>query len=296
MDVVMRKVAEPGEGEFYRPAGCAGAARAPEVGVIVLAGSSGRIEGERARLFAEQGMSALTFRWFGGPGQPEKPCEVPLETFTAAIDLLRAEGARRIGMVGVSKGAEASLLTAVRDARVDVVVALSPTAYVWCWSVAGKTPPRSSWTWREAPLPFVPTDGAWPSEHRHLEPPVAIRDWYERSEHLYPARCAAAAIPVEQTRAEIVLIAGGDDQMWPSLPFAQKLVERRQTPGGVGTGAPIHLVTRPDAGHRPRLPGESPAPPETTFAYGGTPEADARLGAEAWPVILEALRGDARSS
>jgi len=290
VDVVMRKVAEPWEGEFYRPAGGTGA---PETGVLVLAGSSGRIEGERARLFAEQGISALAIRWFGGPGQPETPSEVPLETFTAAIDFLRAEGARRIGMIGVSKGAEASLVTAVRDARVDVVVALSPTAYVWCWSAVGKTPPRSSWTWRGTPLPFVPTDDAWPSEHRHLEPPVAIRDWYERSAHLYPEHYAAAAIPVEQTRAEIILVAGGDDQMWPSLPFAHKLVERRQTPGGVGTRAPIHLVTLPDAGHRPRLPGESPAPPETTFAYGGTPEADARLGAEAWPVILEVLKGNA---
>jgi dienelactone hydrolase len=263
-----------------------------EIGVLVLSGSSGRIESERARLFAEQGMSALTIRWFATPRGPKDPGEVPIETFIEAIDLLRAEGARRIGIVGVSKGAEAALLTAIRDPRVDTVIAFSPTAYVWSWSTVGE-PPRSSWTWRGAPLPFVPMDDAWAAERRHLEGPVAIRGWYEHSEHVFPEYRAAAAIPIEQTRAEIVLVAGGDDEQWPSLPFAEQLLERRKTPGAAGSGAPTHLVTHPDAGHRPRLPGESPAQPPTVFAYGGTHETDAELGAEAWPVILETLHRSA---
>lgn len=283
----MRKITDPWEAEFYPPTG---EPATPEIGVLVLSGSSGRIESERARLFAEQGMSALTIRWFGGPSGPKDPGEVPLETFIEAIDLLRAEGARRVGIVGLSKGAEAALLTATRDPRVDVVVALSPTAYVWGWSTVGE-PQRSSWTWRGTPLAFIPMDDAWALERQHLEGPVAIRGWYEHSEHVFPEYYAAAAIPVEQTRAEIVLVAGGADEMWPSLPFAELLVERSKTPGAPGSGSPIHLISRPDAGHRPRFPGESPAPPPTVFAYGGTPETDARLGAEAWPVILKALRG-----
>ena len=286
----MSKITEPWEGEFYRPAG----ATAPrDIGVLVLSGSSGRIESERARLFAELGMSALTIRWTGSPHTPKYVGEVPLETFIEAIDLLRDKGARRIGVLGLSKGAEAALLTAVRDPRVDVAVAVSPTAYVWDWSAVGE-PSRSSWTWRGTPLPFVPMDDAWALEREDLEGPVAIRGWYERSEHVFPEHYAAAAIPVEQTRAEIVLVAGGDDEQWPSLPFAEKLVERRKTPGAVGSDAPIHLVSSPDAGHGVRFPGESPARPPTVFAYGGTPEADARLGAEAWPVILKALRGGDR--
>ena len=35
-------------------------------GVVVLSGSSGRIDTDRATLFAEAGTSALALQWFGG--------------------------------------------------------------------------------------------------------------------------------------------------------------------------------------------------------------------------------------
>ena len=55
----------------------------PSMAVLVLAGSSGRIDERRARLLAGRGALAVSIRWFGGPGQPPGICEVPLETFTA---------------------------------------------------------------------------------------------------------------------------------------------------------------------------------------------------------------------
>lgn len=109
-------------------------------GLIVLSGSSGRVEHARAEVFAAHGLTTLALRWFGGPGQPCEPCEVPLET----------------------------------------------------------------WTWKGRPLDFVPMDDAWAEERRHLAGPVAL-------------------------------------------------------------------------------------PPSPTFDHGGTPEADALLGARALPKILSAL-------
>jgi len=260
------------------------------VGVLVLSGSSGRVEVERARLFAREGMTAVPLQWFGEPGQSPGICEIPLETFTDAIDRLRSDGAERIGMVGVSKGAEAAMLTAVHDPRVDVVVALSPTSRVWCNVGPGldgvERPYRSCWTWRGRALPFVPMDDSWTPAETDGGGPVAVRGWYERSERTFADRLAAAAIPVERARSELVLVAGGDDAMWPSLPYAGQLAERRRS-----AGATVRLITHPDAGHRPRFPGESPAPPSPHFRYGGTPEADALLGAAAWPHVLDALRG-----
>jgi uncharacterized protein len=49
-------------------------------GVIVLGGSSGRVDVERARLFAAAGSKALALQWFGGEGQAQGICEIPLET------------------------------------------------------------------------------------------------------------------------------------------------------------------------------------------------------------------------
>ncbi|MFF5020082.1 acyl-CoA thioester hydrolase/BAAT C-terminal domain-containing protein [Streptomyces sp. NPDC001165] len=59
---------------------------------------------------------------------------------------------------------------------------------------------------------------------------------------------AGAEIPVEAARADVVLAAGGDDAMWPSLPYAEQLAQRRRS-----AGATVRLIVRDDAGHRPRL-------------------------------------------
>ncbi|WP_329537755.1 acyl-CoA thioesterase (plasmid) [Streptomyces sp. NBC_01450] len=282
MDVTERELTDPCEGVLVAPA------RGGDIGVLVLAGSSGRVERERARILAQHGMTAASIRWFGGPGQSPGICEIPLETFTDAVDFLRLNGARRIGILGTSKGAEAALLTAVHDPRVDVVVAMSPTSRVWCNVGPGRDgahrPYRSSWTWREQAVPFVPLDDSWtPAEADGG--PVAIRGWYELSERTFADLLPLAEIPVDTARADLLLVAGGDDAMWPSLPFAEQLARRRRS-----VGATVRLITRQDAGHRPRFPGESPASASPGFQYGGTPEADALLGTVAWPHVLDALR------
>lgn len=283
MDVTERELTNPWEGVLVTPTG------GSDIGVLVLGGSSGRIEHERTRILARQGMTALSIRWFGGPGQPPGICEIPLETFTEAIGLLQTHGARRIGILGVSKGAEAALLTAVHEPRVDVVVALSPTSRVWCNVGPGRDgrerPYRASWAWQGQPLPFVPMDDAWtPAEPGNG--PVSVRGWYEQSELTFAGLLPAAELAVEKVRADLLLVAGGDDAMWPSLRFARQLAERRRS-----AGASVHVISREDAGHRPRLPGESPAQASQRFLYGGTPQADALLGAAAWPHIVHALRG-----
>jgi hypothetical protein len=283
VDVLERELTDPWEGVVAAPVG------GSDVGVLVLAGSSGRIERERARILARQGMTAVSIRWFGGPGQSPGICEIPLETFTAAVDFLRLNGAERIGILGTSKGAEAALLTAVEDVRVDLVIAVSPTSRVWCNVGPGRDgvhrPYRSSWTWRGQGLPFVPLDDSWAPAQAEGGP-VAIRGWYELSERTFAELLPSAEIPVEVARADLLLVAGGDDAMWPSLAFAEQLAQRRRS-----AGASVRLIARHDAGHRPRFPGESPASASTRYEYGGTPEADALLGAAAWPHVLDALRG-----
>ncbi len=105
--------------------------RRGDLGVVVVAGSSGRVDVARAKLFAAHGAVALALRWFGGDGQTPGICEVTLETFIHAIDRLGHEGCDRIAFVSTSKGAEAALLVAIHDARVDFVIAISPTSVVW---------------------------------------------------------------------------------------------------------------------------------------------------------------------
>ena len=280
--VVEHELSQPWEAVLWEPED------GSEVGVVVLCGSSAQIPSERARILAEQGFSALAIRWFGGPGQPPGICEVPLETFTAAVDLLHDRGARRIGIVGTSKGAEAALLTAIRDPRVDAVVGISPTALVWGNVGPGRdgarTPYRSSWTWRGEPLPFMPYDDSW--WDKAPATPRAVRGLYDRSEDTFIGHTTPAGIPVEKARAELLLVAGGDDRMWSSMKYALRMAERRRV-----AGRTIRVISRGDAGHRVLFPGESANPASAEFDYGGTEMADRLLGQQAWPVVLSTLRG-----
>jgi len=281
--VTEHELTEPWESVLYEPVG------GGDVGVLVLSGSSGRLRRRRARLLAEQGLLTLAIRWFGGPGQSPGICEIPLETFTAAVDLLQARGARRIGIVGNSKGSEAGMLTAIRDPRVAVVIALAPTAMVWGSVGPGRDgeqrPYRSAWTWHGEPLPFVPYDDSWwdPS----AVGPAAVRGLYELSERTFADRLPAAAIPVEEAQADLLLVAGGDDRIWPAMTSALRLAERRRA-----AGRTVRLISHGEAGHGLLFPGESARPASAEFDFGGTEAADRLLGEQSWPHVVAALRGD----
>ncbi|MFB7798883.1 acyl-CoA thioester hydrolase/BAAT C-terminal domain-containing protein [Isoptericola sp. NPDC056134] len=199
-------------------------------GALVLAGSSGRVDEGRARLLAGRGVLAESVRWFGGPGQPAGPWDVPVETFVRRVEALAAE-CDRVVLVGTSFGAEAALVT---GALVD-------------------------------------------------DPP-AFRDLYLRSREADAARTTAAGIAVERI-AEVVLVAGGDDQVWPAVRHAEEIVRRREAHGLATT-----LVTDPEAGHRATLPGEPRVSAGMAMRRGGSEAADRRLGEAAWAALCRALR------
>jgi uncharacterized protein len=256
------------------------------LGVVVLGGSSGRVDAARARLFAARGAVALALRWFGGKGQVPGICEVPLESFAPATDRLVAAGCERIAYVGTSKGAEAALLLACFDQRIDAVAAFSPSSVVWANIGPGRDgvawPPRSSWTRNGVALPFIAHDPAWQPVYR--DGLVSYRGQHEQSLVRFAADVAAATIPVEHARAEIMLVAGGDDALWPSEMFARSVAGRLAS-----AGRQASLIVHPEAGHRVLLPGET-TPRSEKHAHGGTDRADAELGLAAWAEIERVLR------
>jgi len=244
--------------------------------VLLLAGSSGRVESARADLLAASGAHVRAIRWFGGVGQRPVPHEVPLELFTEQIDLLRRSNDRVI-FFGTSFGAEAALATASRY-PVDGVIAVAPTSVVW-EGVDGES--RSShWTFGGAPVPYVPFDRGWVPDN---DPP-AYRSLYERSVLRDLAVSEAVRIRVEHIAADVLLIAGGDDQVWSSVLFADE-IERVRSLHELTTT----VVSHPRAGHRLLLPGEEPVAGGAAMRRGGSPQADAELGARGWNEVLRLL-------
>lgn len=254
----------------------------PRCAVLVLSGSSGRLEVDRARRLAAYGAAAAAVTYFGGPGQPPGLCEVALETFTPVLDLL-AQRSEHLVVWGASKGAEAALLLAAADERIGTVIAVAPTAYVWPNTGPGvdgdERPWRSSWTRGGQPLPFLPLVEGWqPGDAEHSESGVAVRGWYETSlaaasdEQLH-----AASVPVERIAAQVVLVAGGDDRVWPSVRFAQEIARRR-----AHHDLPTVLLADEAAGHRVVLPGESAGAGGGGLLRGGSAQADECLGTRLW--------------
>ncbi len=246
------------------------------VGVLTIAGSSGRVDDARARLFARHGAVAESVRWFRGPGQHPAPWEIALETFLRRVEDLQRD-CSSVWMVGSSFGSEAALLCGALSRCVAGVVAFAPSDVVWAGNDAGRE--TSHWTFEGAPMPFVPIDRGGDE----AEVPARFRPVYERSRETFPERVEAATIPVERI-ARVIAVAGGDDQVWPAVESADRIRERR-----IRHGLPTTVVTSPDAGHRPLMPGEPAVAGGATMRRGGSEAADRRLGARAWAAISDAL-------
>ncbi|MEO7455540.1 MAG: acyl-CoA thioesterase/bile acid-CoA:amino acid N-acyltransferase family protein [Gemmatimonadaceae bacterium] len=283
--VTMRAVDSAGiVGTLYLPA-----RRDARPALIVLGGSEGGVGGrDVAALLASHGYVALALGYFGAPGLPAELESIPLDHFASAIELLarqRGVDARRVGVFGTSKGAEAALLLASLDSRVRAVVAYAPSAVSWsCICAKGDAP---SWTWGGAPVPYVPParDPAYaPGAGEPMRPAFNYR---------YRVRDAAvverARIPVDRVGAPVLLISGGDDAMWPSQWSGEQVVAH-----GVvldGRSSVRHLVY-PDAGH---LIGKAYMPVGSTrvaggrIETGGTRQGNAAAQADAWPKVLAFL-------
>jgi uncharacterized protein len=247
------------------------------VGALVLGGSSGRVDSARAELLADHGAVAESIRWFGGAGQHDGPWEIPLELFLGRVADL-AKDCDRVIVLGISFGAEAALLTAAHGSQVAAVVAFAPTDLVWA-GVRGDGTMTSHWTLDGQPLPYVPFDDTWtPADDM-----PAFIGCYQASRRRFPERLDAATIPVERIE-RLVLVAGGDDQVWPALPMAETIRARR-----AARGLETVLVSDPEAGHRAILPGEPVVTAGMRIRRGGTELADRRLGAAAWPHIASLL-------
>jgi hypothetical protein len=254
----------------------------PSAAALVLSGVSG-VEEERCRTLASYGVAALSLRWFGGIGQPPGICEVPLEEFAPALDRL-ANMSRRLAVIGVSKGAEAALLLAAHDPRISLTVAMSPSSVVWANVGAGldgvTSPYRSSWTRNGEPLPFVPYDDSWAVPRGEWPSYLGL---YTQSLQTFADRVPTSRIPVERIGGDVIVTAGGDDQVWPSDAFATAIVHRRRR-----AGLDTVVVDHPEAGHRPTLPREPPSY-GSVLARGGSPEADAAHGVAIWAAVARAL-------
>ena len=302
LPAVVSKPAAPFPGAVY--ATLPGATKRPAL--ILLGGSEGgSLITRDAPVWASRGYAVLALPYYSpggwspkGPTPPELPtlpaafADIPVDRLEQARDWLAQQpevDAARIGVMGTSKGAEFVLLAASRMPWIKAVVAVVPTDVVWeGWGQGVASGQRSSFSWKGAPLPFVPyKDFEKEFAGFGTGADVKIRRPQDAGRAANPDRVPAARIPVEDIAVPVLLAGGHDDQIWDSGGMAENIARTRKA-RGLDT---VALVYR-DAGHYLGGTGWSPTTQYNAGPYksGGTPEANARAQAEVFQATQDFLR------
>ena len=275
-----------------------------EPAVVVLGGAEGGL------IFADligpqlaaRGYAVLGVAYFAPAanaiaGLPTALNRIPVELLERAREWLRNRpeaDVQRFGVVGASKGGEFALVLASIYEWIGAVVAFVPSDTVWQGFEYGAPEESmgSSWSRHGAELPFLPQTGQRQEIIRGRQPGAAQIELARVSKSnraaASPQRIAAATIPVERSKAALLLIGGGDDRTGDSGASVERIARRLERSR---YRFPHETLVYPDAGHGIVGSGWSPTTMHNTgvFNDGGTPEADARAQADAWTKMLAFL-------
>ncbi|KAG6923808.1 bile acid-CoA amino acid N-acyltransferase, partial [Chelydra serpentina] len=251
----------------------------PFPGVIDMFGGAGGLIEFRASLLASRGFAVLALAFFGYDDLPRVLVEVDLEYFEEAANLLLKHPKVRgpgLGVIGVSKGAEVTLAMAAFLEKVVAAVWINGTGFL------NGTPLR----YKGVHIPHIPY-----CPERLLITEMAALDNYHVFEDPRDPAHAAAAIPVEKARGEVLFVVGEADRNFNSKLFAEMAIERMKSHGKKN----YTLLSYPGAGHLIEPPGSplcsislirgSPKP----VHWGGEPEPHAKAQEHSWQEILKFL-------
>ncbi|MFY7867293.1 acyl-CoA thioester hydrolase/BAAT C-terminal domain-containing protein [Roseateles sp.] len=280
--------------------------------LIVLGGSEGGsyVAKSMAPELASQGYAVLGLPYYSPAGWSPKgptPAELPslpasfknieLELLEKARDWLAQQpevDAQRIGVYGISKGAEFALNAAARMPWIKAVVAVVPTDVVWeGWGPDVKgLDSASSFSWKGQALPWVPYKGfAEEFAKAATGQPIIIRRPQDAGRAAHPERVPAARIPVENYKGPVMLVGGSDDQVWDSGGMARNIEASRAK-----LGLPTLSLVYEGAGHAISGHGYNPTTQSNKgpMKMGGTPAADAHAQGDSHLKLLEFLRESLR--
>lgn len=226
---------------FYPAAGAG-----PQPAVLVLGGSEGGLGSEMsalARGLQAEGYSALHVAYHRGPGLPARMVDLPLERFERALAWLKAQpnvDPERVAIAGWSRGSEAAQLLALRHPEIRALVLGMPANAVWAgfdWDNPFSSP-GAAWTEGGKPLPYMSVEDVGFSFDFYAP------EWLASMARVQAAK-PAVVFPVEQIKAQMLLICAEKDGVWASCPMARMAEVRAREKGS----ANVRLLAYPDAGH-----------------------------------------------
>ena len=219
-------------GALYRPA----VDEYPGKAVIMFGGSDGIYP--LTRLLAEQyvarGMTVLALAYWNEPGLPNAFEKVPAESVEKAALRLRGQGFEKIGLWGISMGAELALIAgSLMPELISCVTAVCPT------NICGqgfmkkkgiKALECSAFSWRGSEIPWVRLRISKLEILRDSlrERSVCLRSCYEDAVQNAPEE---AQIKVENLGGPLLMLLPEHDAMWCSELSTDKIEARLKENG-----------------------------------------------------------------
>lgn len=216
--------------------------------VIVITGSDGgsKWANEIAQTLSSNGISSYSLAYWGKKGLSKTLSLIPIEIIQDAAAELKTQGYQKIGIYGVSKGAEFALTAASILPEIEFVIAVSPACCVFEGIAKKRYNGLSSWQWQGKPLPFADFDGVAVSIVKNLIKTHQFGFTPQYLSVLAHKKNEDNTIKVEKINGPILLLAAKEDAQWPSAKMSEMIVTRlkeRQFP------FPVQYEVFPQASH-----------------------------------------------
>lgn len=290
-DVKQEKITDGFLGEFFYTDD-------PNNKTILLLGGSGGSLGANlpiASLLASHGFNVLTVAYFSEKGLPPKLEKIPLEYFDKAFTWLNENPVttgKDIYLHCTSKGGEVGLLLASRNPFIKKVAAFAPHAY--CFQGIGFKN-FSSWTYEGKQLPYIRLkNSVWIANMLGCfikNKPFGYTHTYKKG-LLEAKNKEDARIKVENAKADILLFAGKQDNIWNAYDGCIEILDILHK---MNYQYEYKFYGYENAGHPFYAPYIIPAAesasmkmaPRMSFSSGGTFEGNAYAQMDSWEKALE---------
>lgn len=200
--------------------------------IIVYGGSDGTPNYAQAVDFAKNGYEVMSLFMFGQKNQPKTLARVPLEQFEQTLRYVEAHArsASPLTVMGVSKGAEYALNLTSKYPQINNAILAAPSAYNF--NGLDFENYGSSWTWQGKELPYIDIQktslGHFIGDMiipMIVKAPVTYKNAYQAAVDM-DENNESKKIPLN-TKANLLIIAGSDDQMWNSAGMGKSIKDQR---------------------------------------------------------------------
>ncbi|MBQ8093361.1 MAG: hypothetical protein IJ242_07290 [Clostridia bacterium] len=214
----------------YRQHGFVGHLARPDGGsdmavIVVMGGEQSLLPGIKfAERFADYGITGLAVSLFGAEGLPDAPNQIPLDMFVPAVRLLREEmHIGHISIYGQSMGSIFAVLAAQYIGGMENLILVSPTHVPFEGTLRDRKTMtgHSVVTWQGKDIPFVRADFSGGKAGKYQRHPMArhkVTGMWAAYYDAYQSEAAVLAVRLEaeKTGARVLMIAGQEDEAWPS--------------------------------------------------------------------------------